>query len=381
MASRAKRLSVLLILAALGVTACGDDPLDPLLAPDDAAAAREGGGAPDPVTVMTRNLYLGADFSLVLTGQIQAALAQVSTTFFPLRAPALVAEIAAVQPDLIGLQEVATYQFSAGCPTGAGTIDFLAILVGALGGAYTPYASPNLSVQVPAGPTCVITYTDADAILVRQGPDVMVHGSGTASYQAQVSLAQLGGLQNLRGYQWVDVAVDGQRFHFVNTHLEVQQPPSWGAIQEMQAAELLAFVNGLGGPVFMVGDFNSAANPSAPAASRTATYGMILDAGFDDLWLRHNGQNTDTGLTFGHDPDLSNVQPDFNQRIDFIFARNVPSGAGFAGGVEMGVVGEEPGDGYVVFNPLLGMDVHLWASDHAGVHATLWMPPGLMAGP
>jgi endonuclease/exonuclease/phosphatase family metal-dependent hydrolase len=379
MASRSRSLALLLVVAALSASACADDPADPALMPDDASLLREGGGAAEPVTLMTRNLYLGTDFALVLAGQIQAAVALVSTTYFPLRAPALVAEIMAVQPDLIGLQEVSTYQFSAGCPGGAGTIDFLGILVGALGGAYAPYYSPNLSVQVPAGGTCVITYTDADAILVRQGPDVMVYGSGTASYGDQVSLPSFGGLQNLRGYQWVDVSVDGQRLHFLNTHLEVQQPPSWGAIQELQAAELLAFVDQLDGPVFMVGDFNSAANPSAPAVSRTATYGMILEAGFDDLWRRHNGHNTDAGLTCCQLPDLSNVAPDLDQRIDFIFARNVPSGAGFAGGVEMDLVGEEAADGYVVFNPLLGMDVHLWPSDHAGVHATLWMPPGVMA--
>jgi endonuclease/exonuclease/phosphatase family metal-dependent hydrolase len=338
--------------------------------------ARSGEGAPAPVTVMSRNLYLGADFALVLQGQVSAALQQVSTTLFPVRVPALVQEILEVNPHLIGLQEVTTYEFSPGCGFPIPAIDYIALLTGALGGAYEAYYSPNLTVQVPAWDGCVVTYSDADAILVRTDGTVTVNDDWAGPYAEQVILTQLGDLENKRGYQWVDVTVDGQQFFFVNTHLEVQ---GWADVQVLQTAELLETVDNLGGPVIMVGDFNSAANPGAPEVSKTASYGMILDAGFDDLWLRHHGVNTESGLTFGHAADLSNEEPVFDQRIDFVFARNVLSGAGYAGGVEMDVVGEEDGDDFLAFNPLLGMDIQMWPSDHAGIHATLWMPRGLMA--
>ncbi len=375
MSARGRRIPLALLFGALALSACADDPSGAVLAPDEAATTRAGAGAPAPVTVMTRNLYLGADFALVLEGNVAEALQQVSTTLFPLRVPALVQEIMAVQPHLIGLQEVTTYEFTPECGFPLPSIDFIDMLTGALGGTYTAYYSENVSVPVPAGGGCVITYTDADAILVRAGTEVEVHDSWAGPYEAQVVLPQLGNLENKRGYQWVDVSVEGQRFFFVNTHLEVQ---GWAEIQEAQAMELLEVVGELGGPVIMVGDYNSAANPGAPAASRTATYGMVLDAGFDDLWLRHHGKFTGTGLTFGHAADLSNEEPFFDQRLDLVFARNVPSGAGYAGGVEMDVVGEEDGDDFIAYNPVLGEEVHLWPSDHAGVHATLWMPRGLM---
>lgn len=381
MSARSRRIPLALLVGALAFIACADDPAGPAPAVDQAVSAgavasARAGGAPAPVTVMTRNLYLGADFGLVLQGRVDLALQQVNTTLFPLRVPALVGEIMAAQPDLIGLQEVTRYAFTPDCGYPLPTIDYISTLMTALGGAYEAYYSENVSVPVTVGGGCEITYTDADAILVRLRDGVEVHDSWAGPFEAQVVLTQLGDLENQRGYQWVDVSVEGQRFHFVNTHLEVQ---SWSDIQEAQATELLQAVDDLSGPVIMVGDFNSAANPGAPEASRTATYGLVLDAGFDDLWLRHDGTGTESGLTFGHAADLSNEEPDFGQRIDFIFARTVPSGAGYAGGVEMDVVGEEDGDDFLAFNPLLGTEVHLWPSDHAGVHATLRMPPGLLS--
>jgi hypothetical protein len=66
------------------------------------------------VTVMTRNLYLGADVAPVILaaatgGDIVAAVSEVWATVqftdFPARAAGLAGEIAATQPDLIGLQE------------------------------------------------------------------------------------------------------------------------------------------------------------------------------------------------------------------------------------------------------------------------------------
>jgi endonuclease/exonuclease/phosphatase family metal-dependent hydrolase len=368
----------------LVVAACTDQPTQ-VLVPDEAALARGGQtAAPPPVRMLSRNLYLGADIDRVLedpVGGSALAFAELMHTDYPTRAMALAAEIAQLRPQVIGLQEVAHYDIFT--PDGMGgehslaTIPFLGILqlnLAALGVHYdvAVFAS-NIEVVLPlpaelfGGLEVYVRYRDADAILV--APGVQVHAAGMKHFDAQVELPGIG--PNLRSFQWADVTVERQRFLFVNTHLEIQR---WAAFQEAQTAELLAFVDDWGGPVFMVGDFNSAANPSARPESRTATYDMVLAAGFDDLWLRGNGRFTDDGLTCCHASDLSNAEPELDQRIDFVFGRNTPPGRGYAGGVEMAVVGDESDDR--IQTPL---GYFLWPSDHAGVFAELWMPPGLVA--
>lgn len=72
----------------------------------------------DIVKVMTRNQYLGADLTpLVTAGSPEdfltaatAALQQIAANNFPLRARRLATEVALTRPDLIGLQEV--YDFT-----------------------------------------------------------------------------------------------------------------------------------------------------------------------------------------------------------------------------------------------------------------------------
>jgi endonuclease/exonuclease/phosphatase family metal-dependent hydrolase len=156
----------------------------------------------------------------------------------------------------------------------------------------------------------------------------------------------------------------------VNTHLEIQ---SFAPIQTAQATELVAAMNNSPHPVILVGDFNSAANPSAPADRKTGSYDILRAAGFDDLWSRVHDE--DTGPTCCHLADLSNTTASFNQRLDLIMARNIAGqNPGFAGGVQMGVVGGSGNDRFMV-----PQGYSLWPSDHAGVVATLRLPPGLFS--
>src|SRR5690242_8301878 len=84
-----------------------------LLVPVAAADAK-----PAPVTVMTRNLYLGADLSpgmraTSLQGLVNGAgqiLNQVDANKFPTRAKGLAREILANKPDLVGLQEASLWR-------------------------------------------------------------------------------------------------------------------------------------------------------------------------------------------------------------------------------------------------------------------------------
>ena len=101
-------------------------------APADAGKPGRPGNPPaKPVTVMTRNLYLGADINRPVNAALAAQAARrlrgsrslvalanathvtraiVDATDFTVRAGLLADEIAATEPDLIGLQEVAWWR-------------------------------------------------------------------------------------------------------------------------------------------------------------------------------------------------------------------------------------------------------------------------------
>jgi endonuclease/exonuclease/phosphatase family metal-dependent hydrolase len=367
-----RTLSLAGLAFAMALTAACDAPPAQLLAPDDAAFARGGKAATAaPIRMLSRNLYLGADIDRVLSDPVGGpalAFQELMYTDYPSRAAVLAQEIASRRPQLVGLQEVANYDIfiaPGGVPMVVQSIPFLDILLmhlGALGMTYNVVVlAENIEVTLELpfeieGFPASVTYTDSDAILVELG--VQVHDSGDKHFDAQVMLPGIG--PNLRSYQWADVTVEGERFLFVNTHLEVQ---GWAEVQELQTAELLAFVDDFGGPVFMVGDFNSAANRVAPARARTATYGMILDAGFDDLWLPHNGVVNNSGLTCCQASDLSNRPSALDQRIDFIFARDVAYWKGNrSAAAKLDVFGDRPSDRF-----LTDAGYYLWPSDHAGI--------------
>ncbi|MGH3307789.1 MAG: hypothetical protein ACRDOX_08870, partial [Nocardioides sp.] len=118
--------------------------------------ATEAAAQPDPpgkpITVMTRNLYLGADINAPvravagITDPTQAFLTFGRATFqtrrvvdqtsFPRRSELLASEIATNRPDLVGLQEVALWRSGPLEPTRVGVpnastvdYDFLQILL------------------------------------------------------------------------------------------------------------------------------------------------------------------------------------------------------------------------------------------------------------
>jgi hypothetical protein len=217
----------------------------------------------------------------------------------------------------------------------------------------------------------------SDAILKLAHPSVVAENPGWKHFDKQVDLDEyVPGLgENLRSYQWVDAAVEGRSFRFLNTHLEVQ---GWDTVQVQQTAELLGFVSDHEGPVFMVGDFNSAANRNAPERAKTATYQMILGAGFDDLWLPHNGVVNNSGASCCQASDLANRTSELDERIDFIFARGVNYWKkNRAAAAKLELFGHRPSDRFLTSNPLapqLG-EYWLWPSDHAGLFGEIWVDP------
>jgi len=92
----------------------------------------------------------------------------------------------------------------------------------------------------------------------------------------------------------------------------------------------------------------------------TPTYRMMLAAGYRDTWIEPG--RAALGLTRCQQADLLNARSTFDQRIDFVFTRNLPAGTV---PVRRGVVGDRPADRTASA---------LWPSDHAGVVASLLTP-------
>lgn len=318
---------------------------------------------------MTRNLYLGTDFNVILGAQspqeipvrVSQFFANVQATNYPERVKALADEIAANRPHLIGLQEVALYRMQTPSDylTGVTTpnastvvLDFLGLLEAELAARDLPYKVVNESVNVdeelPGARSATEFYdlrlTLRNVILAR--PNVRTTASDVGTFDAELVIPIGGTTASFtRSYGWVDAIVAGVPFRFVNAHLETEAAP---AIQEAQASEILQIVNDLEEPVIMVGDFNSAAD-----GSTTGSYAHLTSRLTDAFALTNPG---DVGYTCCQAADLMNTESALTRRIDLILYR---------GNINVAWsqrVGEATSD---------RTPSGLWPSDHAGVAAKI----------
>ena len=288
-----------------------------------------------PVTVMTRNLFLGADLGPALSSngfkQFIAAngeiLREVDRTNFPLRAQGLAAEIKETKPQLIGLQEVALWRTGPAAiapavpgPPVATTVkyDFLQLLLDQLNtGLNKKYKGYEVAVvknefdfEAPADYNGVPAdgplpngggqndlsdaeingrLTMRDVILVRKKSGVKYKNpiSGTYSSLFTPNISGID-IPVTRGWAAVDATVkkgegkkaQKRKFRFVNTHFEAfddeKQVPS---IRAQQAAELLA-TGAAAKKVILVGDLNSDVPGVKPGDEQA--YQTMLNGGFTD---------------------------------------------------------------------------------------------------
>jgi endonuclease/exonuclease/phosphatase family metal-dependent hydrolase len=343
------------LLVALAVIA-------PVSAP--AVAQAHDRGRPPTVTVMTRNIYLGADLTPAIVagspaeflGAVAGIYNSVLSSDFPTRAGALAREIDRTHPDLIGLQEVSRWTVTG--PSPAPSLDFLAILQAQLAARGLHYDVAAVSDNASIGPVplvgpfcasttigaCLLLFQDRDVILVdhdRRG--LTATGPRTGRYVAQqVVTTPVGPLSFDRGWATVEVGLGRHHFRFASTHLETESAPD---VQQAEGQEFLAAIR-TRGPVVAVGDFNSASD-----GSTTTTY-----ADLTSRWLRDAARRV--GPTCCQDGSLANPVSQLTTRIDLVLVH---------GGLQPRhavKVGARPFQSVAPY----------WASDHAGVVVELKLP-------
>ena len=355
-----------------------------LAIPTAADAKKKGKG--QKVTVMTRNLYLGADLKpLTEASSVGEAIDlagvaynEFKSTKFEERAVPLAREIKQSKADLVGLQEVATWYKQTPSDGGAPPIspipgatpatdveqDFLALLQQELKNLDAKYkvigSQDELSAELPVdadqsdatgtGPLAGFgadfdeRILIRDVVLVRKGTKVKLGAVNSSNYVTRYEPSVGGILIPVdRGWISVEAKVKGKgkkkgrkakssKFRFINTHLEAYGPPT---IREAQAKELIAGPANTSKQVILVGDLNSGVarhnEPEQPGDE--LAFQAFEAAGFKDNGAVHTASHDnlfDPGDGFDHTVDHVLTKPGLKTKKAFVTggdpAEMTPSG-------------------------------------------------------
>ena len=381
---------------------------------------------PYRITVMSRNLYLGADVGVALElipnfpKAAQFMWDQVKKTDFATRAPKLARESAQDRPEFIGVQEATMWyckkdffsdkvevfnfldQFiSATKASGVGYSLATANGVEAFNPGYSiaaiPYVTkvrdPEVFNPIFGQDTASCGFTIGDALLVRDDVKDRIIQVGNSEYDATYSIVPT--LMTIyRGYTWADFKVQDSVVRLITTHLESIWDENKVPNSALQAQQLVADLKDLKMPIVIMGDFNAdyrdprpqgEPNPGEqPVASETCptpggakcnAYSTMIEAGFENA--SPDAKNP-RYFTWGasallNGPDKKRAldakkfgnQYGFTDRLDYIFTKNVYAT------VSSKIIGNVWPDGSGVWD--CGKD-KCFPSDHAGVVATIELP-------
>jgi endonuclease/exonuclease/phosphatase family metal-dependent hydrolase len=349
-----------------------------------APAAQAASPKANPVKVMTRNLYLGADLTPAIAAGTPTQLAVAGTQIWntvqatngPARMKVMAKEIQAADPAIIGIQEGAKWFADpsngipglpapyGGPPSTTLVYDYVQSLKDELNALGDPYVEVGRQSEANLeGPTTLgidIRLNQNDVILARKSSvddgTITYSNVQSANYPHQLpfqlTLPLLGGLasvESTRGYVSADFVVNKRPFKFVVTHLEAFHP----GVRAAQAQYLTtAGPAAAPGPVILAGDMNS--DPNDNTANGDA-FNALQAFGYTDPWPIINPG--DPGFTSGfgelvNDPNTNSI----DSRIDHVMTK--------------GTIG-------VTKSKVTGLDIYnrtpagLWPSDHAGVVTTL----------
>ncbi|MGE5800841.1 MAG: endonuclease/exonuclease/phosphatase family protein [Gemmatimonadota bacterium] len=323
------------------------------------------------ITVMSQNLYVGADVDLVIralaspdpSDDLPALLLAIETlgqTAYPARAEAIADAIARARPHAVGLQEVSEINIDLrplGVPVFVSQ-DFLALLQDALtrrGLHYTVAGtSDNINVSLHGG---LVRLFDHDVLLV-DADRVAVHAASGQAFA--VNLGPIApGVSLIRGWVWAQTTVDGKAYTFATAHTESNlagAPP--GLVASIRAAQVGEMVATLASSerVILVGDLND--QPGSPM------HDVLTTSGYTDSWAALRPGANGGGVTCCHLADLSDPVAAFDQRIDYVFTRGFAQGDGK-------LFGQIDRFGGVPADRLAGPAYRIWPSDHAGLIAAM----------
>jgi endonuclease/exonuclease/phosphatase family metal-dependent hydrolase len=358
------------------------------------------------VTVMSRNIYLGADVgrALELIPNLPAAAQymwdQVKQTDFSKRAKILATEIKMSSPDVIGLQEATTwyckkYPWSKKVEV----FNFTEQLLDSLGGMYqlankdgVNALNPGFSInpipfltkvndkqtfqKVFGSSSAACGFETGDALLVRKSENLKIIDVGNSEYEDSYPIVPTI-MTIYRGYSWADIKVNGLPTRFVTTHLESLWDENKVPNSAKQAMQLVSDLSNTKMPVIVMGDFNAdprdprpnnqpnpgeqpiASNSCPTNSSRCNAYLIMSESGYKDA----GPDSLDPkNFTWGMNALLTGADPKrliaaksmgndygFTDRLDYIFSKN---------GTE------------VITSQIVGRQGD-YGSDHAGVVATI----------
>lgn len=325
--------------------------------------------------VMTYNMYAGTEYAGLTSSNhgtfLQAvtnAIAEVRASDPAGRAQAIARQIAAAEPHLVSLQEVATWSTGPTKDSLVLEFDYLQLLLDALAEQnvqYAPVASLTTWDATVPSTFGFLNNTWRVVILARadlKPEDFSYTNSQAGTWMAAlvVPLPALNGRADecpvplrpsdqacrmpfRRGWVSTDVSYRGKHLRFVGAHLDSASH----LLEIPQGLQLLTGVANTGLPVVVAADLN--ADCSNPADPTYPTCQNFRDAGFVDAWTTANP----------YDPGYTKSLPVMTMRSDYVMVRG-------SFGVKVAVlVGEEPDD-----RTASG----LWPSDHCGVVAKLRVP-------
>lgn len=370
--------------------------------------------------VMTRNLYLGADVAIAMEllpdfpAATQFMWDQMRQTNFPERSQLFVQEIKTANPDVIGLQEAAKWYCKTGVFSEPVTVyDFVEILISDLSSAGLNYEIAKsgdrqaVNVGFEIAPIPLLTsaqdnelfpdlfgqssaycgFEIADVLLVKSSLTSEILAVGNSEYEAKYTIIPTI-MSIYRGYSWADIKINNQPIRFVTTHLESSFAPDKKPVAKEQADQLISDLADTKIPIVLLGDFNSdprdprsnqslnpglqpAENESCEAQVENPTKSTAVDS-CNAYWTLVQSDFIDVGplakdpksFTWGlaallTGPDAARAsaatqlgnEVGFTDRLDYIFTK------GAIQSTSSELIGNSPS------GP--------WASDHAGLVATL----------
>ena len=333
----------------------------------------------EPIKVMSRNLYLGADVGVALAkipnmpAAAQFMWNQVQKTDFSKRKKILADQIRAESPDVIGIQEATIWYCKASFWSKKTEVfNFTQELLAELKGDYIIAEKNGAQANNPGysiGPISFLTtvkdpetfqelfgqdkadcgFQIGDALIIKKELAQYVNQVGNSEYESIYKVVPTI-MEINRGYTWADITMQGTNVRFISTHLESLWDEKKTPKAADQAQQLVEDVKSTKSPIVLIGDFNSdprdprpldAPNPGeqptvsekCPAgATDCNAYKILREAGFTDA-----GPDASEASSYTWGMNALLTGPDskrkvaaaamgnnfgFTDRLDYIFVKN-----------------------------------------------------------